>query len=180
MFSEVGLRPKKGIVGGVIRDASGKVIDSFEHHVDGKVLNQIVNNASILAALAMKGDQHVTYMAVGTGNSSGSPVEEAVGQSGLVAEAGRVPVTIEQYDQAHAETDTVFVTIGSTVYTNKIRISGEFGPSIANNTTVYELGLFGGPGADQANGGIMVSRKAFAGWLKPDNSYAQWYWILVF
>lgn len=179
------IKIKRGYIRGVMNHADGRE-EVFETHVDGEIMNLIVNRASLLVSQLMKGETPggVSYLAVGTGYGSGgtlqNPISPSITDTLLETELTRNAVSISYYDTAHAESDTIWQDMGgSIIRTNKLLISCTF-TELQAVGALTEMGLFGGSGAASANGGNMINRKTFAVWNKPNNATLTWAWILVF
>jgi len=174
---------KYGYILGELKHDDGR-IETFEQHVDGDIMNLIVNRASLLVAQLMKDGTAgggITYLAVGTGYGSGSggtlqsPSSPLVGNIALENELTRKAVTVTYYDGAHAEPDTIY----DSTRTNKLQIVCTFTNAEAVGA-LTEMALFGGTGASARDGGTIINRRTFPVWNKPNNASLTWTWILVF
>ena len=114
----------------ILRDDQGRILAETDNIVVDSGLDALIQAATGLTTMTPY------YAAVGTGTTTPSPADTT-----LAAEHYREVVTS--------------TTAGTT--TGQVVLSTFF---LASNVTVYihEVGLFGGTGADQTNGGTLIAR----------------------
>lgn len=158
-----------------------------EHRIPGKSdeldpsgeilrgVNAKAINASILLGRIFKetSGRAITHLAVGTGPGAYdiSDPPDVVSNTRLAGELTRVPVLFTNYVDGSGD-----VTLTNT---NTVDLTFSFGLSEAVGTLV-EMGMFGGPGADLANGGLITNYKVFTPFVKPSDRIMYIVWRLRF
>lgn len=132
-------------------------------------------NASVLLARIFKetAGRAITHLAVGTGPGAYdiSDPPEVVTNTRLVGELARTPILFTNYVDGSGD-----VTLENT---NTVDLTFSFGFSEAVGTLV-EMGMFGGPGADTTNGGLITNYKVFLPFAKPSDRIMYVVWRLRF
>lgn len=141
--------------------------------------NLIVNRSSALlsAALLPKNNIAITHLAVGVGNEDGLMPIEDIRYNKLIKEVRRVK--IDRYGLINSEGKNASLDFPDEVCGAVLKASLNLSNS-DNGKELVEMGLFGGPGADQPNSGLMFNYKSFSNWTVPEDVTLSVIWRLYF
>ena len=141
--------------------------------------NLIVNRSSALlsAAILPKNNIGITHLAVGVGNEDGLMPIEDIRYNKLIKEVRRVK--IDRYGLINSEGKNASLDYPDDICGAVLKASLNLSNS-NDGKELVEMGLFGGPSADQPNSGIMFNYKSFSNWTIPEDATLSVIWRLYF
>lgn len=144
--------------------------------------NLITNRGVLLfAQSAISNLPIVSHLAIGDGTGTGSIVNPEAANTGgtlLRNEIVRVPLDIVAFSLDDETTGGPLFKVGDR--SNKIVVSGVINALQDEGFSFTEAALFGGPGANEKNGGDMFNWVTFSQVIKPGSVDTVISWIIVF